>query len=102
MVVEFLRFTVASELREQFVRLDSDIWTPVLAKTSGFLRKEVWLNSDDPTEVVVVIHWASFEKWQSIPPEDLQKTEEIFSQEMGDTYQLLESKRYQVQTFLQP
>ncbi|MDX2213648.1 MAG: TIGR03792 family protein [Oculatellaceae cyanobacterium bins.114] len=99
MVIEFLRFTVTAELREQFVRLDSDIWTPVLAATSGFLGKEVWISPDDLTEVVVIVHWETFEAWQSIAQASLQQTEETFSQAMGDTYTLIESKQYQVRKF---
>lgn len=103
MIIEFLRFTVTAELREQFVRLDSDIWTPVLAAAPGFLGKEVWINPDDLTEVAVIVQWTSFEEWQSIPQEELQRTEAAFLAAMGsEEYELIESKRYQVRKFLQP
>lgn len=103
MVIEFLKFRVTPESREQFVRFDSDIWTPVLAAVPGFLGKEVWISPDDLAEVVLTMHWASFEEWQAIPEAVLQRTEEEFSQAIGaEHYELLESKRYQVRKFLQP
>ncbi|GAB4147487.1 MAG: hypothetical protein Fur0046_25730 [Cyanobacteria bacterium J069] len=102
MVIEWLRFEVAPEARERFVQQDAEIWTTALSKYGGFLGKEVWISPDNPSEVVTVVHWESFDQWYSIPPDSLQAVEARFAQAMGEgTYQLLESKAYQVRKFAQ-
>lgn len=96
MEIEWLKFEVDPELREQFVQKDDEIWTATLSQYPGFLSKEVWISPDNLSEVVLVVHWASFEQWQAIPEEDLQRTEARFNQAMGNTYKMVGSARYQV------
>ncbi len=96
MVIELLKVKVAPEHREQFIQKDAEIWTQALAHYPGFLGKEVWLNPKEPTLVILVIRWATREQWKSIPFEQLQEIEQRFSQQMGNTYKLIESSEYQV------
>jgi uncharacterized protein (TIGR03792 family) len=99
MVIEWLKFTVTSELREQFVQKDAEIWTPVLSSYLGFLNKEVWISPDRLEEVIAVIRWQSLEQWQAIPVAVLDATEAKFAEAMGDTYKLVEATKYQVRKF---
>jgi uncharacterized protein (TIGR03792 family) len=99
MVIEWLKFTVTAELREQFVQKDAEIWTVVLASYPGFLNKEVWISPDRLDEVVAVIRWESLEQWQAIPAEVLNQTEAKFAAAMGDTYQMVGAEKYQVRKF---
>lgn len=101
MVVEWLRVRVDETLREQYVQKDDEIWTAALARYSSFMGKEVWISPDDLTEVVLIVRWSSYEEWQSIPTEDLERVEAEFAEAMGDTYEILESKRYQVRKVIQ-
>lgn len=96
MTIEWLKFRIDPELRERFVQKDAEIWTPFLAQQAGFIGKEVWISPDDLSEVIQVIHWESFEQWQAISPEELDRVEAEFAAVMGNTYELLESKHYQV------
>jgi uncharacterized protein (TIGR03792 family) len=96
MTIEWLKFRISPELRERFVQQDAAIWTPFLAQYPGFISKEVWISPDDLSEVVQVIHWESFEQWQAIPAADLQRVEAEFAAAMGESYELIESKQYQV------
>jgi len=96
MVIEWLKVHVDPDKREQYIQKDVEIWTKVLSKYPGFLGKEVWISAEDLSEVILVIHWESFEKWQAIPAADLEKTEKEFSQAMGNTYKLVQSAGYQV------
>ena len=57
MVIEWLKIKVASELREKFIAKDAEIWTARLSGYPGFLSKEVWINPEAPTEVVLIIRW---------------------------------------------
>jgi uncharacterized protein (TIGR03792 family) len=97
MVIEFLKFKVASGMRENYIQKDAEIWTTALAEYPGFLDKEVWINPHDPTEVILIIRWATKEQWQAIPSPKLQAIEQKFNAALGNTYDLVESREYQVQ-----
>lgn len=96
MVIELLKVKVAPEHREQFIQKDAEIWTQAIALYPGFLGKEVWLDPNEPTQVILVIRWATREQWKSIALEQLQAIEQRFTQQIGNTYQLIESSEYQV------
>lgn len=101
MVIELLKFKVAPEHREQFIQKDAEIWTQALAGCPGFLGKEVWINPNEPTQVILVIRWATREQWKSIPLELLDAIEQQFAQQLGDSYQIVEVSEYQVRKFPQ-
>jgi uncharacterized protein (TIGR03792 family) len=97
MVIEWLKFQVKPELREQFVQKDAEIWTSVLSQYPGFLWKEIWISPEDLAEVVAVIHWENLEAWKSIPADVLEATEAKFTTAMGEGNQrLVETGQYQV------
>ncbi len=99
MVIEWLKFRVAAELREEFIVQDEAIWTNMLAQYPGFLGKEIWLNPQQADEVVMVIRWQSREQWFTIPQADLESTEQQFNQALGGNYDMVETKEYQVRKF---
>ncbi|WAL60944.1 TIGR03792 family protein [Thermocoleostomius sinensis] len=99
MEIEWLKFRVNPDRREEFVQKDAEIWTAALSQYPGFISKEVWISPDDLAEVVQVIRWETFEQWQAIPPQALEQIEAQFRQSMGDSYELLESSRYQIRKF---
>lgn len=101
MVIELLRFKVVPELRERFIQTDAEIWTQTIASHPGFLSKEVWINPNQLTEVIMVIRWATREQWKSIPTDLLAQTERRFAQQLGKTYRMIESSEYQVRKFPQ-
>lgn len=102
MVIEWLKFQVAPELREKLIQEDEKIWTAALAQYPGFLSKQVWIDPQALNEVVFVIHWESLEAWKSIPADILDETEKRFAERMGKgTYQLVEAKGFQVRKFPQ-
>ncbi|MBD2000577.1 TIGR03792 family protein [Oculatella sp. FACHB-28] len=100
MVIEWLKFNVTPELREQFVQKDEEIWTAALSTYPGFLGKEVWISPDNLAEVIIIVRWSSFEEWQSISPEELEQIEARFNAAIGeDTHEIVESAGYQVRKF---
>ncbi|MEA5583563.1 TIGR03792 family protein [Nodularia harveyana UHCC-0300] len=99
MVIELLKFQVAPEVREIYIQQDAEIWTAGLAKYPGFLGKEVWINPNDPTELILIVRWATKEQWEAIPPEDLQLIEQKFTAVMGKSYPIIESGEYHVRKF---
>ena len=102
MVIEWLKVRVDPEKREEYVQKDAEIWTKALSKYPGFLSKEVWISPENLSEVILVIHWESFEKWHAIPPQDLERVEAEFAEAMGRSYELVESAGYQVRKWFQP
>lgn len=99
MVIEWLKVRVSPELREKFIQKDAQIWTSKLAKYPGFLSKEVWINPETQSEVILVIRWASKEAWAGVPPEELEKTEQQFNKEFRGQHQIIEAAEYQVRKF---
>lgn len=97
MVIEFLKFRVGPDFREDFIKIDEEIWTNQLKTYSGFLGKETWCNSapEKNNEIIIVIRWQSHQQWKSIPLEDLAKIEQQFAQKMqGKNYEMIEAKEY--------
>jgi len=95
-VIEWLRFSVPIELREAFIQKDEEVWTTRLYGFSGFIGKEVWLDSST-SDVVLVVHWSSFEAWHSIPKTEISRLRTM----MGDLdLPVVESHAYQVRKFL--
>ncbi|MEM8832369.1 MAG: TIGR03792 family protein [Cyanobacteria bacterium P01_G01_bin.19] len=102
MVIEWLKFDVDSESREQFIKKDEEIWTANLARYPGFLGKEVWIEPNAPDKVIFTIRWQTREQWKSIPMEDLVAIEQEFSTAMGKVnvkYKMTESKEFQIRKF---
>lgn len=99
MVIEWLKLKISPEQREKFIQKDAEIWTPMLASYPGFLGKEVWIDPEKPTEVVLIIRWESREAWKSVPSERLQQVESLFTKEFGEQQQIIEAGEYQVRKF---
>ena len=101
MVIEWLKFHVAPQSREKFIEKDEQIWTATLAKYTGFLGKEIWLNPFIDNEMILLIHWETRENWSAVPRPVLEETERHFSQAMGkDEYKLVETGEYHVRKFI--
>ena len=94
MIIELLK--VKAQEREQYLQKDAETWTQVLTGCTRFLGKEVWRNLNEPTEVILIMGWASRTQLKSIPLELLNGIEQKFAQQLGNTYQIVESFEYQV------
>lgn len=97
MVIELLKVEVAAVDRETYLQIDREIWTKAIAQFPGFINKEVWLNPDKPTEIILIIRWRSRQEWKSISVELLAKIERQFALEMGNiSHKIVDSMEYQV------
>ena len=102
MVIEWLKFTVDSQSREQFIQQDEAIWTASLSTYPGFLGKEVWIEPHAPGQIILTIRWQTREQWKSIPLKDLAAVGQRFSAAMGKmniNYKMTESKEFQIRKF---
>lgn len=100
MVIELLKVKIPPKLREKYIQKDAEIWTAALAKYPGFMGKEVWINPNDATEVVLIVRWQTREHWDAIPEVDLEAIALKFDTAMGKSYPIVESAEYQVRKFL--
>ena len=71
MVIEFLTFSVAPDDLDDWLAADAANWTRFLEQQEGFVRKEIWQPSDDPSTVHAVIWWRSEAEWKRIPADEL-------------------------------
>lgn len=96
MTVEWKRMRVRPELRRRFLEADEAVWTAGLAREPGFLGKEVWLDEDEPGELVLVIRWASDEDWKGIPAGRLEALERRFRERMPEGHETVETRAFRV------
>jgi uncharacterized protein (TIGR03792 family) len=94
MVIEMLRVQVPMDEIDRYIRLDAEIWTPVLSACQGFLGKEVWSNPDG--EIMMIVRWATREEWKAIPQLLLNATEHAFVSAIGHAVPFLEVQEYLV------
>lgn len=92
--VEWLKFQVPPSEQAHFIEQDEQIWTPLLSRSPGFLKKEFWTDPNDPTAVIIVIHWASRAQWKAIPQTLVEQTTQQFNQAVGADYPLVEAREY--------
>ncbi len=79
MVIEFLTFRVAVEERHEWMQVEEAAWSRFLERQDGFVRKQLWVDVDDPDHVHAMIEWRSLDQWKSIPQAEL----EAVDQSMG-------------------
>lgn len=96
MVIELLKCKVKPKFRAHYLQKDSEIWTTALAKCPGFLGKEVWLNPNVDSEIIIIVRWATRKQWKSIPDELLEQIEQEFVEQTGHVYEIVESLEYQM------
>ena len=92
MIIEVLKVTCPPELREAFIARDAEVWTPALAKQSGFISKEVWASLEDPSQVTLVIRWESWAHWKAFPA----AWSKVLDAQMGDLLMLVNCQSYEV------
>ena len=69
MVIEWLTFDVAEDERAEWLLVEENVWSRFLEAQAGFVRKQMWVEVDDPGHVHAVIWWNSLEEWKRITPE---------------------------------
>ena len=83
--IEEIRVLVKPDCVDKYIALDSEIWTPNLRQTEGFLGKEIWVSRDVPGEVTLIIYWEDYDQWQANDKSDWCKAmDERMFREMGE------------------
>lgn len=96
MIIEWLKVKVPPEKQEHYVQKDAEIWSAALSQYPGYIGKEVWVNPQDETELVMVIYWESKAAWKAVPASVLEATDRRFTQAMGESFPFVEEGEYLV------
>jgi uncharacterized protein (TIGR03792 family) len=75
-VIEFLSFRVTEAERREWLDHEERHWSRFLERQSGFVRKQLWVDVDDPDHVHAMIEWTSLEQWKTIPDHELAAVDE--------------------------
>jgi uncharacterized protein (TIGR03792 family) len=75
-VIEFLSFRVPVHERAEWMQVEEATWSRFLERQDGFVRKQLWVDVDDPDHVHAMIQWTSLEHWKSIPEDELSAVDE--------------------------
>ena len=99
MIIEWLKFKISPDRREEFIQKDTEIWTAAISAYPGYLGKEVWIDPNAPEEVVILVRWATYQQWKSLSSDYLAKVEQEFSTAMAGGYELIEEREYHLRKF---
>ncbi len=72
MVIEFLTFSVHPDERAAWMEVEEQAWSRFLERQPGFVRKQLWIDVDDPGCVHAMIEWESMDAWTAIPHHELE------------------------------
>jgi len=78
-VVEHLRLKVPAAARQAWLEAEQGSWEPWLQRQAGFLGRQL-LWDPEREEGTLLIHWASREQWQAIPPAEVERVQRRFEQ----------------------
>jgi uncharacterized protein (TIGR03792 family) len=93
-VVEHLRYKVKQKDLPIFLQGER-VWTEALSSYPGFISKEIWMDRDEPDNIIVIIKWASYLQWKSIPEQLLSLIRADYEKVVGDKkFKILEEKEY--------
>lgn len=95
MVIEWLKFEVAPDLIDHYIKVDEEVWTTTLRQYPGFLGKQVWLDPDHLDAAILIIYWSDREAWKNVPADVLEATEKEFVKRLGsNNHKLIETKEF--------
>lgn len=92
MVVEWLTFRVSPAEREVWLAREEEVWSRFLECCAGFVRKQMWIEEDEPDEIHAVIWWESRDLWKRISPEQVDEVD----RRMGDLFRHCTMRVYEV------
>lgn len=75
MVIEKLTFKVDRDDREAWLSIEEQTWSRYLEQRPGFVKKEIWVDPENPDEIIAMIWWESKELWYTIPQSDIERVD---------------------------
>ena len=92
MVIEKLTFKVDRIDHEAWLRIEEQTWSRFLETRPGFVKKEMWVDPENPDEIIAMIWWESRELWFSISQSDIDRVDA----EMGTWFRQGTMQTYEV------
>lgn len=71
MVIEFLTFQIDPADRAEWLIVEENTWSRFLEQQAGFVRKQLWVEQGNLTQVHAMIEWRDLESWHAIPSSEL-------------------------------
>ncbi len=76
-IVEELRLSVPSELKETWLKAEKTVWEPWLSKQKGFMGRQIFWDKQKQ-EALILVNWESKKLWKSIPMSEVNVVQEKF------------------------
>lgn len=95
-VVEYLQYSVPPSEQAFFITQEEAIWGKFNAQFPGFDGEEIWRDLNQPEVLIVVVHWHSRAQMQSVPKAEVQVTNRVFEQALGQAYPLTIKEFYEL------
>ena len=83
-IVEELRLSVPSELKETWLKAEKTFWEPWLSKQKGFMGRQIFWD-EQKQEALILVNWESKELWKSIPMSEVNLVQEKFEDNVKTT-----------------
>ena len=77
MVVEMLTFEVTPAERAEWLDVEEAVWSRFLERQPGFVRKQMWVDQQDPGRVHAMIWWESMELWKQIGADKVAEVDQL-------------------------
>ncbi|MCS6960315.1 MAG: TIGR03792 family protein [Pseudanabaenaceae cyanobacterium SKYGB_i_bin29] len=94
--IEWLEFQVPPGEQAEFIKQDRLIWDKFLRQYPGFLGKEIWVDRQNKSRLIVLVRWHSYQEWKAIPLSKVQAVTEQFHQALGKAYPIISAHAFQV------
>ena len=83
-IVEELRLSVPSELKETWLKAEKTVWEPWLANQKGFMGRQIFWDKQKE-EALILVSWESKKLWKSIPMSEVNLVQEKFEDNVKTT-----------------
>ncbi len=83
-IVEELRLSVPSELKETWLKAEKTFWEPWLSKQKGFMGRQIFWDKQKQ-EALILVNWESKKLWKSIPMSEVNVIQKKFEDNVKTT-----------------
>ena len=91
-VVEWLTFRVTPDERVTWLAREEEVWSRFLEGCTGFIRKQMWIEENEPEKIHAVIWWESRDLWKRITPAQVDEVD----RRLGDLFRECTMRVYDV------
>ena len=86
-IVEELRLSVPSELKETWLKAEKTFWEPWLSKQKGFMGRQIFWNKERE-EALILVKWEDRKLWKNIPTQEVNEIQGKFEESVKKALKL--------------